>query len=198
MSDTETSIPKAHSDRPVQHVDGTVTLVTKRDESTHSPVHAIAFKTEGATALAPIIPIDRLYEAAPGSTSQIVTALELLKEVCDNLSEARESDNPIDADRIVQRVQLSLPKLFACRSIGDGFGVIINSLHFAFANLNGTPLTSQQLNVVWRVLRELRTRPALSLELGIQRVEELEQCGLEVDPSDVGELIEDFESAEND
>jgi hypothetical protein len=197
MSDTETSIPKVRADRPVQHIDGTVTLVTQRDESTHSPVHGTAFKTEGATALAPIIPIDRLYEAAPGSTSQIVTALELLKEACDDLSEARKSDNPIDADRHVQRVQLSLPKLFACRSIGDGFGVTINSLHFAFANLNGTPLTSQQLTVVWRVLRELRARPALSLEQGIQRVEELEQCGLDVDPSDVGELIEGFESAEN-
>jgi len=197
MSDTQTIVPKIHADKLSQHLDETVGLGIKPDESTFSPIGGTSFKTRGATALAPIIEIDRLYEAAPGSASQIVTALELLKQACDNLAEARRYDSPIESDRLVQRVQLSLPKLFTCRSIGDGFGVIVNSLHFAFANLGGTPLTSEQLNVVWRVLRELRVRPALTLEQGIQRVEELEQCGLDVDPSDLEELIEDFEPAEN-
>jgi hypothetical protein len=197
MSDTETSIPKTSSDKPVQHLDETATLAINRDESTLSPVRGTAFKTQGATALAPVIQIDRLYDTAPGSTSQIVAALELLKQADDNLAEARKSDNPVEADRFVQHVQISLPKLFAYRSIGDGFGVIINAVHFAFANLSGKPLTSVQLNVIWRVLRELRARPALSLEQGIQRVEELEGCGLEVDPSDLGDLLQDFDLAEN-
>jgi hypothetical protein len=95
----------------------------------------------------------------------------------------------------VQRMQLALPNLFACRTIGDGFAIIINSLHFAFANLRGTPLSSDQLNVVWRILRELRARPVMSLDQGIQRVEELEKCGLQVDPPDVGNLLEGTEFA---
>jgi hypothetical protein len=37
----------------------------------------------------------------------------------------------------------------------------------------------------------------MSLEQGIQRAEELEEQGLEVDPPDLGTLFEDPESAEN-
>jgi hypothetical protein len=167
-----------------------------RAGSTQSMVRPISLETRGANALAPAIDIDRLYEA-PDASSQMVRALELLKQASDNLAEAQKADNPMDADRFVQRVQLALPKLFAYRSIGDGFGVVINSLHVAFANLHGTPLNAEQRSVVWRVLRELRVRPAMSLEQGIERVEALEERGLEVDPPSLGDLLEEMESAED-
>jgi hypothetical protein len=196
MSDTGTNITQIRVNEPVRQFEETATRTINSDESTFSSASGISFETVGATALAPVIDIERLYETLPGSTSQIVRALELLKQAIDFLSEARKSENPMDSDRYVQRAQLALPKLFACRSIGDGFGVIINSLYFAFTNLHGTPLTSDQLNVVWRILRELRTRPVMSLEQGIQHAEELENCGLEVNPPDLGDLLEGYESAE--
>jgi len=197
MSETAINIPKVQRHAPPQSPDETGTPTTNRSESTPSAVRGIVVETHGATAIAPVIEIDRLYEAPPGTSSQIVRALELLKQAIDFLAEAQKSNTPMEADRFVQRAQLTLPKLFAYRSIGDGFGVIINSLHFAFTNLRGTPLTPDQLNAVWRVLRELRARPVLPLEQGIQRVEELEECGLEVDPPDLGDLLEDAESASN-
>jgi hypothetical protein len=197
MSDTETSTPKVRLSDPRRLSDETGTPAINRTESTQTPHREIAVETRGATALAKVIEIDRLYEVSPGTSSQIVRALELLKQASDNLAEAQKSENPMEADRFVQRVQLVLPKLFAYRSIGDGFGVIINSLHSAFTNLRGTPLNPEQLNVVWRVLRELRTRPVMPLEQGIQRVEELEERGLEVDLPDLGDLLEEPESAEN-
>lgn len=197
MSDTGTSIPQIRLNEPIRRSEETATRTINSDEQTFSSVGGISFETVGATALAPVIEIDRLYEAPPGSTSQIVRALELLKQAIDFFSEAKKSDNPMDSDRFVQRAQLALPNLFACRSIGDGFGVIINSLHFAFTNLRGTPLTSDQLSVIWRILRELRVRPIMSLEQGIQQAEELEKCGLIVDPPDLGDLLEGRESAEN-
>jgi hypothetical protein len=196
MSDTATSIPKTRVNEIVRNSAETVTRTISADKSTFAAVSGIAFETVAGTALAPVIDIDRLYEAPPGSTSQIVRALELLKQAIDLLSEARKAKNPMDFDRFVQGVQLVLPKLFACRSIGDGFGVIVNSLYFALINLHGSPLNSDQLNVVWRILRELRTRPAMSLEQGIQHAEELENYGLEVDPRDLGDLLEDHESEE--
>jgi hypothetical protein len=168
-----------------------------RLESTPAPARGIMLETRGANALAPAIEIDRLYEAVPGTISQIVSALELLKQASDNLAAAQKADSAMEADRFVQRVQLALPKLFACRSIGDGFGVIINSIHFAFTNLHGTPLSRGQLNVVWRVLRELRTRPAMPVEQGIQLAGELEAQGLEVDPPDLAELLEKSEASED-
>ena len=196
MSDTGTIITQIRVNEPRQFEETMTGPNTHESISATGGIYEIFGATVGATALAPVIDIERLWEAAPGSTSQMVRALELLKQAIDYLSEANTSENPMDSDRYMQRVQLTLPKLFACRSIGDGFGVIINSLHFAFANRQGTPLTSDQLNVMWRTLRELRTRPAMSLEQGTQHVEELENCGLEVDPSDLGDFLEGHQLAE--
>jgi len=196
MSDTETKIPRVDTNEPVWLPDETKTPGI-RPESTPVPTRRVLLKTQGATALAPVIDIDRLYDALPGTSSHMITALGLLKEASDNLSEAQKCDSAMEADRFVHRVQVALPKLFGCRSIGDGFGVVINSLHFAFANLHGTPLTRNQLNAVWRVLRELRERPAMALEQGIERVAELEAQGLEVDPPELSDLLEAAESGED-
>ncbi len=197
MSDTQTSIPKVRVNDSPRLPDETGVSATSRTQLTHSPAGNIVFEVRGATALAPVIEIDRLWDAAPGTISQTVRALELLKQVSDFLAAAQRADRPMDVDRFVQRAQLALPKLFACRSVGEGFAVIVNSLHFAFANLHGAPLRPDQLNVIWRVLRELRDRPAMSLEQGIQRVEELEDRGLEVDPPELGELLDDPGPSDN-
>jgi len=197
MSDTGTSIQEVRLKSSPRLPDQTGAPAISRSEPTLSPVREITLETRGAAALAPVIDIDRLYEAPPGQSSQIVRVLELLKQACDLLAEAQRSDSPMEADRFVQRVQLALPKLFAYRSIGDGFGVIVNSLHFAFTNLHGKPLASDQLNAVSRVLRELRAGPVMSLEQGLQRVEGLEDRGLEVDPPDLGNLLEGAELTEN-
>lgn len=199
MSETQITniklLPKSPSQSgdhsPLLDVTGT------RTESSPIPGAEGVIKTRGANALAPAIDIDRLYEAPAGTTSQMVRALELLKQAIQFLADAQKSKTTLEADRLVQRVQSLLPKLFSCRSIGDGFGVIVNALDFAFVNLRGTPLTARQLNAVWRVLRELRHHPAMTLEQGIQRVEEFEEEDLEVDPPQLAELLEHSESAEN-
>ena len=103
---------------------------------------------------------------------------------------AKNAENPLEADGLVQRVQASLPRLFSLRSIGDGFGLVVNSVHFALVNLRGTPLNENQLNVVWRVFRELRNRPMIAVSDAILRAEELEESGLKVDPADLDELLE--------
>ena len=156
-----------------------------------STTPAAGVHTVGATALATrVIPIDRLYEAPKGETYNIVRAIELLREVSASHNEARHAKSAIEMDQYVQRVQLALPRLFALRSISEGFGLVINSLNIAFVNRRGVPLTEEQLIVVWRVLRELRARPVISLDQGIQQVEQLEEQGLQVDPIEIGELLE--------
>jgi hypothetical protein len=196
MTDTGASIPTGRLRESLRLPDETVATASGPPESIPMPARAITFETQGALALAPVIDIERLYEAPAGTSSQMVRALELLKQMIDLLAEANKSADPIETDTLTQRAQLGLPKLFSCRSIGDGFGVVVNSLHFAFKNLRGMPLTSEQLSVMWRVLRELRARPVLSLEEGIQCVEELEEQGLEVDPSDISDLLDEFSIAD--
>lgn len=197
MSDTDVSNPKVSLNDSARASAPTGARTGGNTESAGSIATEIVFETQGANALAPVIEIDRLWDAAPGTSSKIVSAIALLKQVSDFLAEAQRSDNPMEADRFVQRAQLALPKLFAYRSIGDGYGLIVNSLHFAFSNLHGTPLSAEQCNLIWRVLRELRNRPVMSVETALQRIEEFEGVGLRVDPPEIGSLLEEAESAEN-
>jgi hypothetical protein len=196
MSDTNDINAERVSDQIVW-MDATGAPAISPTESTQSQVRGIVPKTQGALALAQKMDIDVLWQEVPGTSSHVVKALELLKQAIEMLGQAMRSENAIESDRFVQRAQLTLPKLFALRSIGDGFGVVINSLYFAFTNLNGTPMRPDQVKVAWRVLRELRNTPVMSLDQGIQRVEELEASGLEVDPSSLGDLLEHYESGVN-
>ena len=198
MSDTPTGNPKIHVDDTKRFARVIEISDTHLGDSEPPSFAGHVFETEGNLAKAHIIEIDRLWEATPGTSSRIVDALELLRQASDNLEQARKCDNPVDADQFVQRAQLTLPKLFTYRSIGEGFGIVINSLHFAFYNLHGTPLTASQLNVVWRALRELRVRPAMSFEQGINHAEELEKQGLEINPPELAELLESVETRDKD
>jgi len=195
MSDTGVNESKIRVLDRSALLDNAGVITVHRPGSVPTAVSTRSIEVSGATALAPVIEIDRLYEAVPGTTSHLIRALELLKQASENLAAALKCEDIIEADRFVQRVQQALPKLFACRSIGDGFGAIINALHFAFTNLHGTPLTTDQLNTMLRVLRELRARPVMSLEQGVQRIEELEERGLHVDPPEIGELLEEPHSS---
>jgi hypothetical protein len=199
MSDTQiTSVSVTPKNNVLAFQDETATPTASPDKSTPALGLAGLSQTHGVNAL--VVPIDtaRLYDAPVGDTSNIVRALELLKRVSDYFAEARKASSLIDADRSLQRAQKLLPQLFALRSIGDGFGVIVNSLYVAFANLHGKPMNKAQIEVVWRVVRDLRTRPALTLEQGIHVVEELEESGLEVDPPELAALLEDSKSAQDD
>lgn len=177
----ETGIPSRSQDKPTRP------LGTSR-----------AVETQGANALVMRIDTARLYDAPIGDTSNIVRALELLKELSDHFSAARKAEDSIDADRFLQHAQALLPRLFSLRSIGGGFGLIVNSLYIAFTNLHGIPMTPKQIDAGWRLVRELKTYPAISLERGIDLVEELEESGLEVDPPELAALLEDTEPTEND
>lgn len=146
----------------------------------------------GSSALAPIIEIDKLYQAAKGTGTQFITALESLAEAIDLLAQARvasQKNSPIDADRCVQRFEALLPQLFRYRKIGDGYGVIVNALHFAAVNRRGRPLNTDQITTTWLVLRELRSKPFLEFEQALDQVAELENCGIEVDPPVLSELL---------
>jgi hypothetical protein len=159
------------------------------------PVYAGA-SGSGTAATAAVIEIDKLYPHTKGSISDLVAALALLADAIKTLDEARaafRNKDFVGSDRYIQHFQAGLPALFMRRKIGDGYAVIINSLHLAFINHRGKPLNSDQLTTVWRVIRELRNAPFVQFEQALLAVEELEKCGLQVDPPIVSELLGDSE-----
>ncbi len=154
----------------------------------------------GSAAPAPIIEIDKLYPADKDHVSDLIAALGLLAEAIDLLDKARVSarnKEAITADRYWQRFQMLLPKLFMHRRIGDGYGAVINSLHFACINQHGAPLSFEQLTTVWRVVKEIRSAPVTPFEQALNYVHELEDCSLQVYPAKISDLIEEPEEPED-
>ena len=192
MADTPIDIPRHPSPKPPS-----VPETGLRLPGTQTGPMPMSLKeshpSEGSLALAPVIEIDKLYPSTKGSRSQLLRALEMLADAIDLLSKARtaaQRNNSIEADRFIQRFEATLPALFRCRRVGDGYGVIVNALHFAAINQHGEPLKLDQITTVWRILKELRNRPFVEFEQALDYVEELENCGLQVDPPILSELLE--------
>lgn len=193
MTDTIITFPKPAA-RPIPPV--RETGIALRD-ATQLAVPFIKPRRGSASATTPsAIPIDVLYPATKESAPDVVTALDLLAKAIKLLEDARQANKKTDmvlADRYVQRFQSSLSSLFERRSIGDGYGVIINSLHFALVNQHGQPLSYDQLTASWRILKELRNGPFIQFEEALDRVAELEASGLQVDPVAISDFLNDDE-----
>jgi hypothetical protein len=166
---------------------------------TQSPSPALAGTASsivhGSVVHAPI-EIDKLYPAEGGLASDLISALGLLADAIGMLEKARAAlrgKEAVTADRYAQRFQMLLPDLFKHRKVGDGYGVIVNSLHFALVNQRGKPLSFDQLTTIWRVIRELRNAPFVRLEPALRFVQELEDCHLQIYPAAISGLIEEPE-----
>jgi hypothetical protein len=152
--------------------------------------------TEQKEQLHRLIDIDVLYPVPEGAKPQVVEALTVLASAISLLEDARQAiaqGKPIPADDSMQHFQMLLPQLFKYRGLGDGYGLIINSIHFAIANQEGRPISSDQMTTIWRVLKELRVRPFLTFDKALDYVADLENSNLQVDPRPVSELLRDDE-----
>lgn len=198
MSDTAIEFPVEPSRKRQSHASDTAFRLGGTESaaaSTALGVRKTESKTRGAQALAPI-DIDLLYPATTTTKSDLLKALGLLADGIGFLERARaetRTGNVLVADRFVQRFQRLLPDLFSARAIGDGFGVVVNSIHIAFINQHGRPLSLDQLTALWRVLKELRTRPYLTFDQALEYIEQIEDAELQVDPAILSELLSDNE-----
>jgi hypothetical protein len=150
----------------------------------------VSKQISGRVAIMPI-EIDKLYPADKDFASDMLAALVLLAEAIDLLEKARAARNkePMIADRYWQRFQCLLPRLFAHRKIGDGYGAIINAVHFSCINQHGVPLSFDQLTTVWRVMKQLRSTPAIAFEQSLRHVQEIEESHLQIYPATISELF---------
>jgi hypothetical protein len=149
-------------------------------------------RVEGAIALDPI-PIDVLYPASENNRRDLLQALQVLPSVVRALEDARDAlraDDIMQSDHHVHSMQMLLPDLFRCRTIGDGFGTVINALEIALVNQRGEPLVEKQILAALRALKELRSHPFITFDSAQQSVEELAKAGLQVDPVSLGDLID--------
>jgi hypothetical protein len=146
-----------------------------------------------------VISIDSLYPTQEGVSAELRTALRLLGLAGDRLDEALElsaAADSIGADDSVQRLAALLPELFCCRSLGDGFGGVINGIQCAWINQDGSALTRQQLEKVRWVIRRLREEPFIAELKALELLQELERAGLNVEPPGM-EVLTDWLDGES-
>jgi hypothetical protein len=188
MPDTVLEFPKP-APRATQKLGDTGFVTTNQ---TRSGSAAFANRMTGSAVP---IDIDQLYPRTDGPQPHLIKALDLLAQAVSLLDQCRTiwASNPVEGDRVLLKFHFLLRDLFRCRDIGNGFSQIVNTLQFALINQKGKPLTFAQLTTVWRIVKELRTRPLMSFDEGINAVSDLEESGLEVDPPILSELVSQFD-----
>jgi len=140
-----------------------------------------------------LISTGELYANLEGVSSDMRNAIRLLSVGTERLEEAlgaSRRQETVAADDALQRFQGMLPELFCLRSLGDGYGMIINALLYAFENLEGTPLTESQINAVVRLVKKVRTELFLNINIAAEAITALESAGLVVEPRELDVLAD--------
>ena len=139
------------------------------------------------------ITIDELYSRFENVSPELNSAVRLLSLSLEYIEQsllAHRDNDPIEADDAAQRMQGLLPELFCCRSLGDGFGIVVNGLMCGFQNLEGIPLRREQAEKVRQTLIKLRSEPFLRAEDAVKTVAVLEEVGLVLEPPEFNYLAD--------
>ena len=139
--------------------------------------------------------IDEIF-ANLESTHHLKRALDLLDESIKLIQSALAlgDANPIAFDDQVQLFYSLLPELFCCRSLGDGFGSIINAVQQAAVNQQGIPMNMVQVEILQSVLRKLRHGPFILHRDAVEMIMRLRGCRSDGGPT---RLVRDCRSTPN-
>ena len=129
--------------------------------------------------------VEDLYPEPTLIGQDLSTAIQLLTEAVELINNAIEHERrneQLHADDAMQRMQMVLPELFFCRSLGDGFGAIINGLFHALKNHGGSPLTEDQMMSIRSSLMTLQNEPFLEFAVAMEQIGSLQSLGFSVVP----------------
>jgi hypothetical protein len=129
--------------------------------------------------------IEELFTETEGLPPELPNARRMLasciRNVKDALTSIREGDIVLSDDKIAH-VIVSFPELFCCRTLGDGFGMVINALQGAIENKRGAPLDIAQLQSILRALEKIHSEPFLKSSSAVDAISALEESGLNPEP----------------
>ena len=135
--------------------------------------------------------LDDLYPEFEGLSITLRSAIALLDEAnvaCREARHAARSGTLIASDNALLTVQALLPELFACRAIGDGFGMAVGALLTAFLNRGADVWSEEQILAVSSALTLLRETPFLTEEQAVDSVDMLQDKGIKVGIGMIEEL----------
>lgn len=131
----------------------------------------------------PILTEESYHSPELNGSPYLKNALRLLSMAMGRIDRALEFLADEDKTGVaMQRYQLLLPELFACRSLGEGFGLIVSSLQNAATRLPGHAMDEQQIRTVRSALAALRSDPFMTFDAAMAHVSSLEHADLNVNP----------------
>lgn len=135
---------------------------------------------------------NELYPFADVNDAVLFQALELLGE-CIGVLESAQSIDPssdyIGFDEEMMQARALLKDLFDLRSLGDGFGSVVNAILWSLKNKDTETLNRKQLSIVLESLKELKRKPLMHFDTAMSVVDQLEEADLIVEPSVLDDLI---------
>jgi hypothetical protein len=135
-----------------------------------------------------------LYGDTYSNISYIPRVFNLLKESSELLlssSQSLRSGDEVSSDNNIQHFLALLPELFCCRSIGDGFASIINSIYNAIINQSEIGLLSvPQISNILLCVDHLLIEPFLEFDEAIDLILLLDEVGLDIEPKHLNKISE--------
>lgn len=134
--------------------------------------------------------VEDLYPVAVGRGQLLATARGLLFSGYERLARAQvhlsEGDN-VASDYEVSLFQAELPELFCC-AISEGLSTLVVAVHHALKNRGPSPLSAEQLNNLKFCIGRITKEIFLSYDAVLDMLDELEACGLNIDPPEAETL----------
>ncbi len=127
--------------------------------------------------------LDDLYPEREGLSITLRSAIALLDEATEACREARDAARVgefIASDDALLTAQAIMPELFACRTIGDGFGMVVGALLTAFLNRGVDVWSEEHIGAVSSALKLLRETPFLAEEQAVDSIDKLQDKGVKV------------------
>ena len=122
---------------------------------------------------------------------RILALLEEGSELLLSSSNHISSGDEVSSDNDIQHFLALLPELFCCRSIGDGFASIINSIYNAVINHSEIGLLSKhQISTILTLVNHLKKEPFLEFDEAIDLILLLDGVDLNIEPKHLKKIAE--------
>ncbi len=134
-----------------------------------------------------------IYAAPEALKPELSNALNLLRDSADILAEAIQSaqeHSALAADDAIERFVALLPELFCCRSIGDGFGAVVQTLHYCLYNNEGQPLPLERIKALQASVEGLRRNVFMPFDEAVDIIEALEKTDFDTEPRSLRTLTD--------
>jgi hypothetical protein len=135
---------------------------------------------------------NELYPFSDVNDAVLFQALEMLGECIGVLESAQRIDplsDYIGFDEQMMEARALLKDLFDLRSIGDGFGSVVNAVLWSLRNKDTETLNRKQISTLLESLKELKRKPLMHFDTAMSVVDQLEEADLIVEPSMLDDLI---------